>query len=357
MSTTCTRFVSSRMTGFSVSIGNGRRRVHRQDLVDDEPVAERPDRRQVLLDGRHRPRVRPDAGRHAERRDRPQLEPARRTRPGTALPPSRTRPASARSRPRPRRTPGTARRPRAPRRRSPRAAPRRTNSIATPRRPRDSSTTFTALLMVSGRATIFRSTVLSVKDSGADDVDDVAHALPHPPGGTEQRLVLSDQVPNQGEQEGRICRPCSSCSSQEIQSSSCSPSSNHWCNVSTPVATLLIAFPMLCRTVSMTSRRPWAKACVSASSSIWRAVTSRKTATPPTTSPASLRTGLALTLMYTPSRVFASRTKSRWSSTVSPPAARTSGSWSVGTGSLHPRRTRRTGPSTPLAADPSCRCR
>ena len=56
-----------------------RGRVHGQHLVDDEPVAERPDRREVLLDGRHRPRVRPDVGgvrpdvgRHVQRRDRPQ---------------------------------------------------------------------------------------------------------------------------------------------------------------------------------------------------------------------------------------------------------------------------------------------
>ena len=82
----------------------------------------------------------------------------------------------------------------------------------------------------------------------------------------------------------------------------------------------------------MTSRRPWAKACARASSSIWRAVMSRKTATPPTTSPDSLRTGLALTLMYTPSGMRALRMKTRWSSTFSPRTARTSGSSSVGTG-------------------------
>ena len=56
---------------------DGRRRVHRQDLADDEPVAEHADGRQVLLDRRHGPRVRPDIGRHVERRDRPQLEATR----------------------------------------------------------------------------------------------------------------------------------------------------------------------------------------------------------------------------------------------------------------------------------------
>ena len=51
-----------------------RGRVHGQHLVDDEPVAERPNGGQVLLDGRHRPRVRPDVGGDVERRDRPQIE-------------------------------------------------------------------------------------------------------------------------------------------------------------------------------------------------------------------------------------------------------------------------------------------
>ena len=43
------------------------RGVHREDLADDEPVAEHADRGQVLLDGRDRPRVRPDVGGHVER--------------------------------------------------------------------------------------------------------------------------------------------------------------------------------------------------------------------------------------------------------------------------------------------------
>ena len=49
---------------------DGRRRVHWQDLADDEPVAEHADRRQVLLDGGRRPGVGPDVGRHVQRRDR-----------------------------------------------------------------------------------------------------------------------------------------------------------------------------------------------------------------------------------------------------------------------------------------------
>ena len=40
--------------------------------MDDEPVAERPDRSEVLLDGQDGPRVRPDVGGDVERRDRPQ---------------------------------------------------------------------------------------------------------------------------------------------------------------------------------------------------------------------------------------------------------------------------------------------
>ena len=54
-----------------------RGRVHGQHLVDDEPVAERTDRGQVLLHRRRRPGMRPDVGRHVERRDRPQAEAAR----------------------------------------------------------------------------------------------------------------------------------------------------------------------------------------------------------------------------------------------------------------------------------------
>ena len=49
---------------------DGRRRVHRDNLADDEPVAEHADRRQVLLDGGRRPGVGPDVGRHVQRRDR-----------------------------------------------------------------------------------------------------------------------------------------------------------------------------------------------------------------------------------------------------------------------------------------------
>ena len=41
--------------------------VHRENLADDEPVAEHADRGQVLLDGRDRSRVSPDVGGHVER--------------------------------------------------------------------------------------------------------------------------------------------------------------------------------------------------------------------------------------------------------------------------------------------------
>ena len=110
-----------------------RGRVHGQHLVDDEPVAERPDRREVLLHRRHGPRVRPDVGRHVERRDRPQPQASSpRTTPGTAPPPARRRPAFGRWRSRPRRTPGTARRPPAPRPRSPRAARRLRRAARSP---------------------------------------------------------------------------------------------------------------------------------------------------------------------------------------------------------------------------------
>ena len=50
------------------------RGVHREDLVDDEPVAEHTDRGQVLLHGRDRTRMRPDVGGHVERRDVAQPE-------------------------------------------------------------------------------------------------------------------------------------------------------------------------------------------------------------------------------------------------------------------------------------------
>ncbi len=107
-------------------------------------------------------------------------------------------------------------------------------------------------------------------------------------------------------------------------------SSNHPCSVSTPVATLLMAFPMLCRTVSMTSRRPRAKARVSAASCRRRSDTSRNTATPPTTCPASSRTGLAFTLMYVPSGRAGLRMNNCSRSTSSPRRARTTGSCSGG---------------------------
>ena len=75
---------------------DGCRRVHRQDLADDEPVAEHADGRQVLLDGGRRPGVGPDVGCHVQRRDRRGAPgPAPRTTPGTAPRPARTPPASS----------------------------------------------------------------------------------------------------------------------------------------------------------------------------------------------------------------------------------------------------------------------
>ena len=53
------------------------RGVHRQDLVDDEPVAEHADRGQVLLDRLDRSGVRPDVGGNVERRDVAQPETSR----------------------------------------------------------------------------------------------------------------------------------------------------------------------------------------------------------------------------------------------------------------------------------------
>ena len=50
------------------------RRIHREDLADDEPVAEHADGGQVLLDGRDRPGVGPDVGGHVERSYRTQAE-------------------------------------------------------------------------------------------------------------------------------------------------------------------------------------------------------------------------------------------------------------------------------------------
>ena len=49
---------------------HGRRGVHREDLADDEPVAEHADGGQVLLDRGRRAGVGPDVGRHVQRRDR-----------------------------------------------------------------------------------------------------------------------------------------------------------------------------------------------------------------------------------------------------------------------------------------------
>ena len=43
------------------------RGVHREDLVDDEPIAEHADRGQVLLHRGGRPGVGPDVGGHMER--------------------------------------------------------------------------------------------------------------------------------------------------------------------------------------------------------------------------------------------------------------------------------------------------
>ena len=53
---------------------HGRGGVHREDLVDDEPVAEHADRGQVLLDGRDRPGVSTDVGGDVERGDRTEAE-------------------------------------------------------------------------------------------------------------------------------------------------------------------------------------------------------------------------------------------------------------------------------------------
>ena len=61
-----------------LGLPHGRRRVHRQDLADDEPVAEHAEGRQVLRDGGRRPGVRPDVGRHVQRRDRREPQAPRR---------------------------------------------------------------------------------------------------------------------------------------------------------------------------------------------------------------------------------------------------------------------------------------
>ena len=64
---------------------DGRRRVHGEDLADDEPVAEHADGRQVLLDRGRRAGVGPDVGRHVQRRDRLERQPPR-IAPGQELP-------------------------------------------------------------------------------------------------------------------------------------------------------------------------------------------------------------------------------------------------------------------------------
>ena len=56
-----------------------RGRIHRQHLVDDQPVAQHPDGGQVLLDRRRRPRMRTDIRRHVQRRDRAQAQAPSRT--------------------------------------------------------------------------------------------------------------------------------------------------------------------------------------------------------------------------------------------------------------------------------------
>ena len=56
---------------------HGRRGIHREDLADDEPVAEHADRGQVLLDGRDRSMVGPDVGGHVERGHRLEAEASR----------------------------------------------------------------------------------------------------------------------------------------------------------------------------------------------------------------------------------------------------------------------------------------
>ena len=58
-----------------------------------------------------------------------------------------------------------------------------------------------------------------------------------------------------------------------------------------------MALPMLCRMVSMTSRRPWAKARARASSARTLSVTSRNTMTPPPAALSAETIGLPLALM------------------------------------------------------------
>ena len=96
---------------------HGGSRVHPEDLVDDEPVAEHANRGQVLLHRRNRSRMGPDVGGHVERGHGLEAEASRLAPPEkTAPPPARTPPASSRSRSVPRRTPGTSPPPPAPRR-------------------------------------------------------------------------------------------------------------------------------------------------------------------------------------------------------------------------------------------------
>ena len=73
---------------------DGRGGVHREDLADDEPVAEHADRGRVLLHRGGRPGVRPDVGGDVERRDVAQPEPSR------LAPPEAHRPPVCRPRPR-----------------------------------------------------------------------------------------------------------------------------------------------------------------------------------------------------------------------------------------------------------------
>ena len=103
------------------------------------------------------------------------------------------------------------------------------------------------------------------------------------------------------------------------------------CRVPIPMAALVTAFPMLWRMVSMTSRRPWAKAWARASSACTLSVTSRKTVTPPRVPPGRVM-GRPLELMWTPCGLAAVRMNISASSVASPRRARTRGSSSVGKG-------------------------
>ena len=106
-------------------LAGGRQERPRHGRGDDEPVAEHADRGQVLLDGRDRARVGPDVGGHVKRGHRLEAQ-ASRLAPGqkTAPRPSRTPPASSRSRSAPRRNSRNRATASPPRRRSPAAARR-----------------------------------------------------------------------------------------------------------------------------------------------------------------------------------------------------------------------------------------